>query len=131
MSVENIVEESNYLFRISMECPFCNTPFQLDHQAYKRVGSGYIRLSIPSLDDETYYMRGVPEHTYTWEKYHGKRLPVGYIIHHANGVKEDNRIENLIAMPKCSHNSNLQETKPSVQQIHCPFCKRQFPMVSS
>ena len=46
------------------------------------------------------------EHRLVWEKKHGK-LPEGYIIHHLNGIKDDNRIENLRAMPKKSHSPAL------------------------
>ena len=33
-------------------------------------------------------------HKFTWEKHFGK-IPKGYQIHHINGIKNDNRIENL------------------------------------
>ncbi len=47
------------------------------------------------------------EHRYVWEKHHGK-LPKNWLVHHLNGVRNDNRIENLQAMPKERHNSMLQ-----------------------
>jgi len=34
------------------------------------------------------------EHRYVWEKAHGP-IPEGYHVHHRNGVKTDNRLENL------------------------------------
>jgi len=33
-------------------------------------------------------------HRKIWEEHFGK-IPVGYVIHHKNGDKKDNRIENL------------------------------------
>lgn len=39
-------------------------------------------------------------HRYIWEKHNGI-IPKGCIIHHINGIKTDNRIENL----KCLSNS--------------------------
>ena len=45
----------------------------------------------------------VLEHIVVWEKAHGKPLPVGYVIHHVNGVRDDNRIENLVAVRRGQH----------------------------
>lgn len=36
----------------------------------------------------------VSEHRHIWEKHNGK-IPKGYFIHHINGIKHDNRVENL------------------------------------
>ena len=44
----------------------------------------------------------MPEHRYIWEQAYGK-LPEGWVIHHLNGEKKDNRIENLMAMPRGRH----------------------------
>jgi hypothetical protein len=41
-------------------------------------------------------------HRYVWEKEKGK-IPKGYDIHHINGKKYDNRIENLECLPKAEH----------------------------
>jgi len=38
-----------------------------------------------------------------WEKANGKQLPEGWIIHHYNGIKDDNRPSNLLAMPNKKH----------------------------
>jgi hypothetical protein len=41
-------------------------------------------------------------HIYIWEKKYGKK-PKGYDIHHKNGIKNDNRIENLELLTKSDH----------------------------
>jgi len=38
-----------------------------------------------------------------WEETHGQTLPKGWVIHHINGIKDDDRPENLVAMPKRRH----------------------------
>lgn len=38
-----------------------------------------------------------------WEEYYGRDVPAGYHIHHINGIRNDNRIENLLALPASEH----------------------------
>lgn len=45
----------------------------------------------------------VYEHVIVWEKSHGTILPDGYVIHHLNGVRDDNRSENLVALLRKGH----------------------------
>ncbi len=42
------------------------------------------------------------EHRFVWETLHGK-LPKGWVVHHINGIKTDNRPENLLGMPRGEH----------------------------
>lgn len=44
----------------------------------------------------------IKEHRYVWEQANGK-IPTGHIIHHINGKKRDNRIENLQMMHQGDH----------------------------
>ena len=48
------------------------------------------------------------QHRVIYEEYHGK-IPKGWHVHHKNGVKTDNRIENLIALPPHEHHSKPHE----------------------
>ena len=43
------------------------------------------------------------EHRRVWEQYHKKTIPKGWHIHHINGNKSDNRIENLLALSSREH----------------------------
>lgn len=45
----------------------------------------------------------VREHLLVWEKTHKCSLSEGYVIHHLNGIKEDNRPKNLVAIPRRKH----------------------------
>jgi hypothetical protein len=46
----------------------------------------------------------VQEHRYVYECYFGK-IPEGYVVHHKNGIKNDNRPENLVAVSFQEHNN--------------------------
>lgn len=45
-----------------------------------------------------------PEHRLVWEAAHGP-VPKGWVVHHIDGDKADNRLENLEAMPRGEHQS--------------------------
>lgn len=61
--------------------------FYIDH-GYKRVGN-----------------EGVPEHRLVWEKEKGS-IPEGNQVHHINGNRLDNNINNLASM-SCSEHTKL------------------------
>jgi len=57
---------------------------------------GYVELRVNG--------HKVSEHRMVWESTYGA-IPAGWVIHHLNGIKTDNRIENLIAVTRNSHMS--------------------------
>lgn len=85
----------------------------------KRLSSeGYIYIRQPGNP-----MAGrwgyVAEHRLVWEQYHNKPLPEGYVVHHINGIKTDNRPRNLLALPKRGHSSKmlLLEAQKKLREI--------------
>ena len=62
---------------------------------------GYVLINVGSNSNLTHTY--VPEHRLVWERTHNKKLPKGWLIHHLNGIKTDNRPENLVAMPCNEH----------------------------
>lgn len=81
----------------------------------KKHASGYIQIKMhnhPRANPSGYVL----EHIVVWEKAHGQRLPSDMSIHHLNGIKDDNRPENLIALPKRRH-SNKTQFEPYEKRI--------------
>lgn len=64
--------------------------------------AGYVVLRMPGhrLADR----RGnVREHRLVWEEANGRHLQAGEDVHHINGIKDDNRPENLVALTRHEH----------------------------
>jgi len=57
------------------------------------MAKGYIIVSIPATG--TSPRRRLPEHRYIMEQALGRELYADETVHHINGVRHDNRIENL------------------------------------
>jgi hypothetical protein len=69
-----------------------------------KSSTGYIFISVPDHPDankDGYVL----EHRYVWEQAHGP-LKSNEVVHHINGIRDDNRIENLIALSKSKHLSD-------------------------
>jgi len=63
----------------------------------KHRGTGYIELRIEG--------KTVGEHRYLMEQHLGRNLLKTEHVHHINGDREDNRLENLVVLSQSEHNS--------------------------
>ncbi len=72
----------------------------------KKDGAGYIRVYAPD-HPRAYGKAYVFEHILVWENTHKQYVPEGYLIHHLNGIKDDNRPENLLALPRNGHSPTM------------------------
>lgn len=59
------------------------------------------------------------EHILIWEEANQELLPDGWIVHHINGIRTDNRPRNLLAMPKKNHSPALttKEVQKRLREI--------------
>ena len=83
------------------------------HKGYIKTWAGYIKVSKPDhprADAKGY----VHEHVLVAEAAIGRYLQDNEIAHHINGIKDDNRIENLKVMDRKYHKSihSRQARKP-------------------
>jgi len=92
-----------------------------DNPAWKggRIrASGYIKIHQPGhpRSNQGNY---VLEHILVWEKVHRRSLPIGWVIHHLNGIKDDNRPVNLLGLPKGEHHVELvnQALKRRIREL--------------
>lgn len=68
----------------------------------RRTSKGYNSIKMPEhhrADGEGYVL----EHILVFEEKTGIKVPDNCCIHHLNGVKKDNRIENLCMMDRSAH----------------------------
>lgn len=77
--------------------------------------TGYVMMYCP--DHPQSDVKGyLPEHRLIMEREMGRPLTRGEHVHHINGVKDDNRVENLVVLTKQEHHRLHGATE--LQQYH-------------
>lgn len=86
------------------------------HGGFYKRDKGYIFKLAPDHPraDRSGY---VQEHILVWEETHHRRLPKGHVIHHLNGIKDDNRPSNLVAMKAGEHIHQAAPYKKRIREL--------------
>jgi len=85
-------------------------------KAKRRISDGYVFIhqsSHRNANSDGY----VREHLLVWEQAHNKPLPKCWIVHHLNGIKDDNRPCNLKALPERKHKFVLAAKAKRIQEL--------------
>ena len=73
------------------------------------------------INKQGYYVKNIYLHNLVWVNFYGKPVPDGYAIHHINGDKTDNRIQNLQCVERKTHsrfhNKGRRHSEKSKKQI--------------
>ncbi len=77
---------------------------------------GYIVISNPLYEYGNGEKQRVLEHRYFMEQHLGRKLTLNEHVHHINGIKDDNRLENLVIKKSIEHYG----------EVVCPNCQCQF-----
>jgi hypothetical protein len=87
----------------------------------------YILVIAPEdYTGKKYRNRYVYEHHLVWWQNTNSVVPRGYVIHHKNHNKHDNRIENLELMTDEKHkDEHTKERKKSLIKIICFHCGKE------
>lgn len=94
-------------------------------RGYSITAKGYKTLWLP--DHPSAMKAGyILEHRLIMEQHLGRRLLPNEVVHHINGDKLDNRVENLEVMVKESHDSHGWQNQR--WQVTCPCCNETFPL---
>lgn len=104
-------------------------PDHPNFKGYSYLRKGYRVIFKPDHPRATIGHGYVFEHIVVWEESHHMPLPDGWIVHHINGIKDDNRPKNLKGLPRKKHNTRefieaLQARIRELEGVYEPYVYR-------
>ena len=128
----------NVKIKIDKKCLICNKKFLVvpskkmakycsracKHLAPRKKGADHPSFKGGGVKSDGYrYICNKPEHRIVMEKELGRKLKGYECVHHKNGIKDDNRLENLELMSKSKHASLHGKISTWARRYnHCRFC---------
>lgn len=88
------------------------TEYGFKNENVDKTSNQYTRIQIEKVR--------IKEHRYLMEQHIGRKLLESELVHHINGNKKDNRIENLQIMSVEEH-SRIHKKKISIHDVGSPF----------
>lgn len=141
---EYLVQRSNLISGNSTQCRICASKYKtpvkhsikskeknrLSHLGNKswnfkgriKTTAGYIMIYMPNHPNSVGGRGGIyiSEHRLVMEKHLGRYLTRKEVVHHINGIRNDNRIENLILFSNLSAHQNFIHLNKKT--FICKFC---------
>lgn len=87
----------------------------------------YKRVKAPeNYPGKTYNNGNCLLHHLVWWQNTGELVPTGFVLHHKNEDKFDNRFENLELLSNSAHVSQHGEARRAELLLSCAFCEKEF-----
>lgn len=92
---------------------------------------GYVYIRCPSHPRASRNHNYVPEQVLIMERYLQRYLTENELVHHINGIRTDNRIENLQVMPRLGTNSHAAYHNQHKEPMRNPKIRNPKPFIDS
>ena len=122
LNLAGVIRSMPEAHKIAKERGRWQSPFKLgaehcDWKGGRRLDKGYVFIYKPEHPRANARKKVVAEHILVWEETHHQSLPKGWVVHHLNGIKDDNRPENLIGLPSKKHALVLSAYQERIREL--------------